>query len=60
MKNKKVAKKDKQPRSCQTCDSCLYVGEGDSFCDVLEVLVMEDHFPSNNYNSCKGKKWKPQ
>lgn len=28
--------------SCTDCDNCLYIGEGDSMCDVYHIIVIED------------------
>ena len=31
-----------------TCENCLYIGEGDFICDILHVLVIEDWVPLND------------
>ncbi len=33
-----------RPRTCESCDECVYVGEGDFICDVDDepVFVIED------------------
>ena len=34
----------KEERTCETCDHCVYIGEGDFICDRKDepVLVIED------------------
>ena len=31
------------------CPNCLYIGEGDSLCDVLQEIVLEDWMPTEHY-----------
>ena len=31
------------------CPNCLYIGEGDSLCDVLQEIVLEDWTPTEHY-----------
>lgn len=40
--------------TCITCEHCVYIGEGDHICDVHQVLVLEDHAPSDNFYLCGG------
>ena len=39
-----VADMSKEERTCETCDHCTYIGEGDFICDRNDepVLVIED------------------
>lgn len=55
----KNSKKDTTPKICSTCDNCIYIGEGDYFCDVNMVLVMEEHQPNDNYDYCNECDWEP-
>ncbi len=34
------------------CDNCYYIGEGDSYCDVYEELVLADWNPTEYYHRC--------
>ena len=47
-KIKAVAVKD-----CWSCDACLYVGEGDHWCDETHEIVIEDFIPNENYLCCQ-------
>lgn len=44
-------------KCCDTCDNCIYIGEGDYICDVNYVLVKEDHIPNEDYNYCNETDW---
>ena len=62
-KYKKIVNKilqGKKPKCCDTCDNCVYIGEGDYFCDENMVIVKEDHVPNENYNYCNECDWKEQ
>ena len=38
-------KENKSPTTCEGCGHCLYLEEGDFFCDKLEELCIEDWAP---------------
>lgn len=43
----------KRIRCCDTCDCCVYIGEGDYICDKgTPFIVKEDHCPSDYYCAC--------
>ena len=44
--------------NCETCEDCLYIGEGDFICDRYypPVIVKEDWTPTNYYCNCKACK----
>ena len=31
------------------CPNCMYIGEGDSFCDVIQEIVLADWSPTEHY-----------
>ena len=31
------------------CPNCMYIGEGDSWCDVTQEIVLSDWVPTDNY-----------
>lgn len=31
------------------CPNCMYIGEGDSLCDVLQEIVLDDWSPTEHY-----------
>lgn len=37
-----------------SCDCCLYIGEGDFLCDNHQVIVISDWEPTEDYLTCKG------
>lgn len=50
------------PRTCETCEHCLPIGEGDHICDesyagASAKLVLEEYIAGDDYFWCKGKKW---
>lgn len=41
------------------CDNCIYIGEGDSICDVEDpILVLEDWEPTDDFFWCGGSEFK--
>ena len=43
----------KRIKCCDTCDCCVYIGEGDYICDKgTPFIVKEDHCPSEYYCAC--------
>ena len=50
---KRVKQKLKKPVTCEHCENCIYLGDGDFLCDELERLVIEDwnpvEFPCEDY-----------
>lgn len=49
----------KKDRTCETCDHCVPVGEGDHIClaESEPTLVLENYTPTDEYIACKGKSW---
>lgn len=31
------------------CPNCMYIGDGDSLCDVLQEIVLEDWTPTEHF-----------
>jgi len=31
------------------CDNCIYIGEGDSICDLIQEIVLDDWMPTTEY-----------
>lgn len=56
MKAKAKKRKNPKPKDCFTCDSCIYVGEGDHWCDETHEIVIEDFIPNENYLCCLREK----
>lgn len=55
MTNTMKETKEDLPKICNTCDHCIYIGEGDYICDANEpIIVMEDHCPNDNFWYCTG------
>lgn len=43
-------------RMCDdTCDNCIYIGEGDFICDLVQDIVISDWIPV--YGKCIENKW---
>lgn len=55
-------RKDRPQRACNpdACHNCMYVGEGDSWCDKIGEIVLSDWEPTEYYMGCckKGKETK--
>ena len=50
-------------KCCDNCENCMYVGEGDSICEV-EIAdgatvqpIKEEHTPTDHYFWCGGQHW---
>lgn len=41
--------------NCFECTNALYIGEGDYVCDCMQVIVIEDFSPSDNFRECRGE-----
>lgn len=52
-------RKDRPQRVCNpdACPNCMYVGEGDSWCDKIGEIILSDWEPTEYYMGCckKGK-----
>ena len=46
-------------RTCEQCINCMYLENGDMYCNEHEIfeLVYEEFSPTENYMWCKGKKF---
>lgn len=43
---------------CNECENCLYIGEGDSICELNNEIVLEDWTPTDKFMWCQFKKGK--
>lgn len=57
MKQEKKRKHNNFSRSCYTCNNCEYIGEGGYMCGVNHKILIEDWCPTEDFNSCKGKRF---
>ena len=55
----KRKKKNTGPKTCDTCEHCVYICEGDYACmvEMPPKLVVDDWVQSDDYMWCGGKKW---
>lgn len=47
-------------KSCDNCEYCTYIGEGDYACfaePLIAKIVKSDHIPAEDYFYCQGEKW---
>lgn len=51
-----MSKKKNKSRFCdpEMCGHCMYLGEGDFFCDKYETFVVGEWEPTDDYMICKG------
>lgn len=51
-------KNRKHSSSCQNCDECQYIGEGDYACmkDVPKIVLTEFGIPTGDYMWCRKEK----
>lgn len=49
-------------KGCHNCANCIYVGEGDYFCDEATPAIVITGFsaPTDQYLNCNGRRWKRQ
>lgn len=52
-KNKHHTQSNKKCCDPAFCDNCLYICEGDFFCDKFNALVVSDWTPTEDYMKCK-------
>lgn len=59
-----MAKKKRKAPTCETCDNCIAIGEGDHICYEVKsddgnpaVVVISDYLPTKDYLKCGGKKY---
>lgn len=54
-----MSKKNKKIATCETCDNCVPIGEGDHICYECgePKMVISDYSPTNEYLSCGGKRY---
>lgn len=45
-------------KSCNDCEHCMYICEGDSICDINNKIILDDWTPTDEYFWCNGKKYK--
>ena len=49
----KKKKKNNRPETCEQCENCVYIGEGDFICTLESpIIIMEDFCPNENYMYC--------
>lgn len=54
-------KQKEQPKICNTCANCTYIGDGAFICIADEpILVMEDYIPNENFCACNECDWEEQ
>ena len=54
--NKKCERSNPGKRSCELCDECIPIGEGDHLCTLEEPkVIIENYQPTAEYYWCKGK-----
>ncbi len=51
--------KNRKPKTCETCDNCVAIGEGDHICYECgePKMVISDYIPTGEYLSCGGKRY---
>ena len=56
--------KRKKVASCETCDNCIAIGEGDHICYEVKsddenpaTIVISDYAPTREYLKCGGRKY---
>ena len=43
---------------CESCSHCIYICEGDYYCDEEGCIVLTDHAtPTDEYLQCDGEKF---
>lgn len=59
-----MANKKKKTASCETCDNCIAIGEGDHICHEVKsddgspaIMPISEYAPTNDYLKCGGKKY---
>ena len=55
MSKKNKNKNKHENKDCIDCANCIYICEGDYWCNEENIIVMEEHSPSDNYNYCNGR-----
>jgi hypothetical protein len=50
---------DKMPCTPETCENCIYIGEGDFMCDADDTprIVLADFEPTEDFFWCNGSEW---
>ena len=51
MRRKKKNKKQEKQIFCNPdiCEHCMYIGEGDSMCEITGEIVLEDWIPTDDF-----------
>lgn len=44
-------------KTCLDCDHCIYLGEGDHLCDLVDKFITEDWEPTEMFYNCMGKEF---
>lgn len=59
-----MAKKKKKVATCETCDNCIAIGEGDHICYEAKsddgnpaIMPISEYATTNEYMKCGGKKY---
>lgn len=59
-----MAKKKKKVVTCETCDNCIAIGEGDHICYEIKsddgnhaIMPISEYEPTGDYLKCGGKKY---
>lgn len=56
-RRRKVKKKKKINKCCETCGQFLPIGEGDHICEESLLMVVSGYEPTEDYFQCGGRKW---
>lgn len=42
-----------RPDTCEECEFCIPIGDGDFLCEELGVIIARDYLPTEEYQVCK-------
>lgn len=57
----KKRKSKRQIKDCQNCANCIYICEGDYYCDEANAIILTDFTnPTEHYFKCKGERWESE
>lgn len=55
MNNKKY-RHPRKVRTCDRCEECIPLGEGDHICSLTGEIVLEDYIPTEYFAQCNEKR----
>lgn len=51
-------KSKKAHKNCQGCANCVYICEGDYYCNEEDCIILTDFTnPTEDYFKCNGERW---